>query len=150
MFKLTEKYLAYLGLNPDRSIQFGPFNGQNSMTIIAFCSMTTFSLIYIVRVPNTFEEYIVSVYSFASNALSTVAYTIIVLEKSKLFEFINNLNHLVKKSEWFRRLCPGNQIGILTNKSFSFVQDNKFLDRSPFMTKPIGELKNIVELYTFC
>lgn len=100
LFELQKKYFAIIGIDSCQAIQKNPFNKKNSATLLILISAFISTNAFIWFEATTFQEYTESFYVAATSIIATAGPVIYLTKMSQLFEFIKNMEHLIKTSKW--------------------------------------------------
>lgn len=99
MFRLSEKYFAIVGINARQSTQ--QFNKRNLTVLCAFGLGSILCGAYLFDAPSSFVDYAFSVFATSAVLTNFIELSSNMWNKSKLFEFIQNVESTVQKSESF-------------------------------------------------
>lgn len=103
LFTLAQKSYAFLGITSDQPIQKYPFNWKLLMVSLSYGSSSIFYLISYEKEfkwADSFAEYTDWIFVFSSTISVDIFYIFTILNKSKLFCFIDNCAKIVHHSEW--------------------------------------------------
>lgn len=116
MFQETQKYLEILGIKSVQANQKRQFNTR-SLLILLLCSFfIVSSILYLIYVPNSFDEYIESINISSTAIVNTIFLLVFLWKNPKLFEFLENLEIIVRM---------GMTIKIKFNLNFQFKLQTK-------------------------
>lgn len=100
IFRLTQKNLASIGIEPSLVQQVYPINGKISMVFVFNIFTIVSNLVYVINDAKTFAEYTQSIYIISIVVLVIYFLIILISKVDKLFEFIDNCGKLVNSSEY--------------------------------------------------
>lgn len=104
IFKLTQRYLAYLGIKFHQPTVSHGFNEQNLIISGVFGVSSVLTTLYLIEDPNFSEKYVITVYAATASVLCTVDYVTLIWKTSKIFEYIKSIDVLIQMSEWIKLL----------------------------------------------
>lgn len=100
-FASLRKHLVMCGIKiAQKSPKNHPINARNSIVFILLCVSTTLIAISL-NEAKTFDESTDILFRSVSTGTCTILYVIIAWKTSKLYEFINGVEDIVKTSEFY-------------------------------------------------
>lgn len=130
MFIAFKVNYAILGITAYQSLQPYPFNIKILLAFLMFSLSTTSHLTYIFNVANTFTEYTECITTTSGSFIISVCFATMVFKMTTLFEFISQLEEIVKMSEFNNQTYCIMQIKVeKTNNRIIHFKEHKNLDR---------------------
>lgn len=99
IFQSIQKYFAILGINPPENIEKRILNPKNTFGLIFFGALIISTDEFLFYEANTFQEYTDSFYATCTIALCGANFAIVVWKASKVIEFIENVQEIIRGRE---------------------------------------------------
>lgn len=100
IFRLIQKNLASIGIEPGLTQQVYPINRKISMVFVFNIFTIVSNLVYVISDAKTFADYTQSIYIISIVVLVVYFLVILIIKVDKLFEFIHNCGKIVNSSEY--------------------------------------------------
>lgn len=96
---LKSVQIGFASMGMTAATQKHLLNSKNLLILFILCLALGFSCIHIFIEANTFQEYTVSAYTFASLLLATVICSICMCKMRMIFGFIHQVENTINESE---------------------------------------------------
>lgn len=99
ILQLIQKGLAMFGLKSHDAIQSYSINIDSVMSFLVFGMCIISNTVYLVRMANSFFEYVESLYLTFAASISFVIFAFFTWKMKELFELFNNMEINIQNSE---------------------------------------------------
>lgn len=99
LFQSIRNSFALMGINSYQSNQLHPFNKRNVLSILLHFTSVTLTILYLLKVANTFEEYTNAAFSISGVTIAALGAVNVILTMDEWFKVMNNFENIVNKRE---------------------------------------------------